>query len=107
MTTYDPPKHGDRTHKGIWFDSRPINETSTLDEMLASAHTPDCDIQGCIYNALNFTLQERTWGELTYDGVEGLWLCSTHLAEAQAERPPYEPPRLTRLFDHIQLTTPA
>jgi len=80
MTNY-LPKHGDRTHKGIWFDNRPIDATSTWDDMLDSAHTPDCDVAGCSYNALNFTNQPRTWGELTYHGDDGLWLCATHWAE--------------------------
>lgn len=107
MSYYESPKHGDRTKEGIWFDNRPIDASSTWDDMLAAAHTPDCDIQGCTYNALNFTFQERTWGELTYDGVEGLWLCATHLAEVQAERPPYTPPRHTRYGALSPLTTPA
>lgn len=61
MDNYQP-KHGDKTHEGIWFDSRVIYAYSTWDDMLESAHTPDCDVVGCDYNALNFTNQPRTWG---------------------------------------------
>lgn len=111
MTYYNQPKHGEQTQHGIWFDNRPLDENSTLDEMLAAAHTPDCDELECKhYNPFNFTLQERTWGELTYHAEHGLWLCEVHWAEIEAEAtttpPPmhtYEPPRLTPYGDLREL----
>jgi len=103
MSYFNLPEHGDRTEGGVWFDSRPIDASSTWDDMLAAAHTPDCDVLGCDYGLMSFANQERDGRELTYHGGDGLWMCPTHWAEFYT----YEPPRLTRLFDHDQLTTPA
>jgi len=100
MSYFNLPGHGDTTTNGMWFDNRPV---TTFDDALGSCHIPDCDILGCDYGNDLYTVDKQ----LTYYGPEGLWLCPAHYAEIEAEAQPYEAPRLTRLFDHTQLTTPA
>jgi len=59
MSYFNLPEHGDRTEGGVWFDSRPIDASSTWDDMLAAAHTPDCDVLGCDYGLMSFASTER------------------------------------------------
>src|SRR5688500_1847959 len=107
MSYYESPKHGDRTKSGMWVDNRPFDENIPFHDLIDAVHLPDCDVLECDYRCVDSLVSDNPI-ELTYNAEYGLWLCPTHWFEIEAEaRPTYQPPRLTRLFTHAELTTPA
>lgn len=81
MTTVNPPRHGEKTHRGMWWDD--TARAAIIEDPRQGLHLPCCDVIGCDFDTVD-QLTAAAPQELTYDASEGLWLCPTHWAESES-----------------------